>query len=120
MQINVAQTKSNKFTQLPWLQIQKWLSLFLRLFKAAHNLTWWLSGKRVWLSNQRTWIDSPVHTYFQCVFFLSFSSILMLNCFKLVKWHHQKDRKGNFGTFYFELCMKPTGLGFNLALLKEN
>ena len=32
-----------KHTQLPWLQIQKSL-LFVRLFKAAHNLTSWPSG----------------------------------------------------------------------------
>ena len=53
------------------------------------------------------------------VFFLSFFSILMLNCFKLVKWHHQNSRNGNSGTFYIELCMKPMGVVLNLPLLKK-
>ena len=44
----------------------------------------------------------------------------MLDCFKLVKWHHQNDQNGNSRNFYVELCMKPMGVGLNLALLKEN
>ena len=46
--------------------------------------------------------------------------ILMLNCFKLVKCHHQNDRNRNTRTFYIELCMKSVELGLNLAFLKEN
>ena len=60
--------------------------LFVRLSKAAHDQSSWPSGLR----SQRIWIDSRVRKYFQCVFSFFFS-ILMLNCFKLVKWHHQID-----------------------------
>ena len=59
------------------------------------------------------------HLFSVCFFFFFFS-IQMLNCYKLVKWHYHNDRNGNFETFYIELCMKPMGVGLNLALLKEN
>ena len=59
----------------------------------------------------------PIFSVFALSFFFN---ILMLKCVKLVKWHHQNDRNGNSGTFYIELCMKPIGVGLNLALIKEN
>ena len=56
---------------------------------------------------------------FLVFFFFPFSS-LMLHYMMLVKWHHQMIEMVIPEHCIIELCMKPMGMGLNLALLKDN
>ena len=87
-------------TQLPWLQIQLWLSLFhLNGYLNPH--TTWPRGLVVSVSGYETREPGsiPGCAPIFSVFFPSFFSILMLNCFILLKWHHQNNQNGHSWTF---------------------
>ena len=81
-------------TQLPWLRI-RWVAeslLFVRLFRAAHDLTSWLACLATKPEDQDQY--SVAHIFFSVFFFLfeHFNAKLLRI---LVKWPHQNDRNGH-------------------------
>ena len=116
-------SKISKF--LPCMRIRLWpilgsLVQYVRLFRAAHDLTSWPSGWRVRLWNLTTRVDSWMGTYYivQTVFF--FFSLVMQNYFIQVIWNYINDNKIHSLSFYIELCSKFNGGVVKLALLKDN